>query len=611
MAGKDDIPPAIQEAFDHLVASGIAQIVEELRPATARRWLGDAEFSCQVHVPQPNKADIPPLVELRVAIPATFPLARIDVFPVDCTVRGFPHQDAETGKLCLQPSSNAPWDITRLKCYLEWAAAWLRDAARGTLLAAGDPYELPDFSRRKLKLPFDFPLFFDETAANFQVWRQWVGCTGAVRLKILKAPKALVPVSFRLPDDHGDYEPAFADVLLETPVLRGRWLLLPDIRALHHRPPQTYEELRKLCEGSDIGLDDVLREAWNEDNQAFNCGLLLVGFPIPRFVGQQPSEIHWQPLVIETWRQDKRRKTFRKQSRRKLFEQVTLRDKLAPNRSLPWGKCTNIAGERLYARGGCDESLQSVKTAVCGCGALGSVVCELLVRGGVSHLSMFDSDTVEVGNLCRHTLNGADVGRSKARALAHRLSTTNPLANIQGYCVGFPLPPTIPKDLTKARDRLLDSDLFIDCTTDEGAFIWLSELARTHRKRLVSLFFNFGATVLTLCSSGKHTPCAKVCRRLYQDVSSGKTPVSPGEWDPEPTSNEFVIPGAGCWHPTFPAANRHVWMLAAAAVDVLSQTLPKPPQTDGLGVLIRRNNVVDDDASPKPLVEITWMKAYR
>ena len=609
MAARDDIPLATRRAFEDLRAAGTVPIVAELRPAKEARNTSDAEFVCRVDVPHPNQEDLPPQVDLRVVVPATFPLTRIDVYPLYEAVRGFPHQDAETGKLCLRPSSEAPWNAARLTCYVEWAREWLRDAAQGTLLAPGDPYELPDFSRKRLELRFEKPLFFEESASTFEVWRSWIGRSGAVTLKWLKWPEALVPLSFALPDNAGERETSFAETLLDKPVLHGFWLLLPDIRAFRHRPAQTFGELRHLCEQTGIDFDRVLRSAWSVDDQEH--GVLLVGFPIPQFVGAEPSEIHWQPLIVKTWRQDKRKKTFRKQSQRQLFEQVVLHDSFAPAEQLPWGKSTNVTAERLYARGRHHIALRSLKTVVCGCGALGSAVSELLVRGGVSHLALFDNDTVDIGNLCRHTLDGTDLGYGKAKALAMRLLTTNPLADIRGFGVSVPLPSTIPSNQRDAQERLLDADLLIDCTTDEGAFIWLSGFAKTHRKRLVSLFFNFGATVLTLCVSGKHTPCAKVCRKLYADIGEGRTAVTPQQWEPEPLPDEYVLPGAGCWHSTFPAAGGDVWLLAAAAVDVLNNHLPKPLGTDGLGVLIRRSAVEDVAALPDRLVEIAWRQAYR
>jgi len=608
MPARELIPPTTQQAYDVLCAANIVGIVEALRPATGASDTGDAEFRCRVCVPHPNLENLPPQVSLRVVVPAAFPLAVIDVYPVEESVRGFPHQDAETGKLCLRPGAEAPWDITRLQCYIAWAIDWLREAAQGTLLAPGDPYELPDFSRRDQRLPTEKSVYFVESAASFDLWRPWAGQCGDVTLQALKETPALAAVSFRFPDEALPYEPPFNESLLEKKQLCGRWLLLPNIRHFRHRPAQTYAEMRELCNRHNVSFDLVLRPPWEVDNQEF--GVLLVGFPIPRVVGAEPCEIHWQPLIFNTWRQDKKQKSSGHQSKQDLFRQISVRGTFAPTKPLPWGKSTNVAGERLFARTGHQKSL-TAKTVLCGCGAVGSAVAELLVRGGAANLTLCDKEPLEIGNLCRHTLAGTDVRWNKAGRLAGRLATTNPLADIKSYEVSIPLPPTIPRQLDAIWARLCDADLLIDCTTDEGAFLWLDQFARTHHKRLVSIFFNFGATMLTLCASGKTTSCKRVCELLYKDIQTGQTPVAEDQWDVRPPQNEYVLPGAGCWHPTFPAAGSHVWMLAAAAVNVLIPYLAKPLCTDGLGVLIRRSPTDVDIAGPRPLLEIAWLKAYR
>lgn len=612
MNESDAIPDAIRRAFESLKRAGAVEIIAPLRQVQDGRYPGDTEFRCRVDVPHPNAENLPPTVVLRVVVAATFPLCTVDVYPEDETVSGFPHQDAETGKLCLRPSFEAPWDVTRLERYLEWAKEWLRDAAQGALLAPGDPYELPDFSRRDLKLPYDGCLLFDESAANFRLWEQWIGKSGVLELKEMIAPPGFAAVSFEFPNGAGVHQPPLSSTLF-TPhsSLRGRWILLPRIDVFRHRPAQRFDELEALCRSQTIQFKRELCKAWEQDNKGVECGLLLIGFPIPRTVGDKSAEIHWQPLIISTCRLDKKRKPSKKVSRQSVFERVVAPSTFGPSQPLPWGKSTNIAHARLFARGGHDEILRGTKMAVCGCGALGSIVCELLVRGGVSHMSIFDNDLFSVDNQCRHTLDGTHVGKRKATALARRLATTNPLGSIRGFPFALPLPPKIPKDMDDANAALHEAELLIDCTTDEAAFIWLNDFARAHRKRLVSIFFNFGAEVLTLCVSGKHTSCEKVCRRLYQDVRDGQTPVSPGQWDPEPASDEFIIPGAGCWHPTFPAVNSHVWMLAAAAVDVMNFHLPRPPGCDGLGALVRRNKIRDCHGIPTPLIEIAWMRRYR
>jgi adenylyltransferase/sulfurtransferase len=88
---------------------------------------------------------------------------------------------------------------------------------------------------------------------------------------------------------------------------------------------------------------------------------------------------------------------------------------------------------------------------LCGCGALGSVIADLLVRAGVGTLRIVDRDFVELSNLQRQALfDEADArnGTPKAVAAAEKLRRTNSTvaietivadinpANIEGFCEG-------------------------------------------------------------------------------------------------------------------------------------------------------------------------------
>lgn len=74
------------------------------------------------------------------------------------------------------------------------------------------------------------------------------------------------------------------------------------------------------------------------------------------------------------------------------------------------------------------ERLAQSRVLVCGCGALGSVAAELLVRAGVGHVRIVDRDFVEITNLQRQSLyDEADVaaGMPKAVAAAEKLRRVN------------------------------------------------------------------------------------------------------------------------------------------------------------------------------------------
>ncbi len=65
---------------------------------------------------------------------------------------------------------------------------------------------------------------------------------------------------------------------------------------------------------------------------------------------------------------------------------------------------------------------------LCGCGALGSTIANLLVRAGVGNLRIVDRDVVEIGNLHRQSLfDEADAAAKtpKAVAAAEKLRTVN------------------------------------------------------------------------------------------------------------------------------------------------------------------------------------------
>ncbi|TWT81892.1 Molybdopterin-synthase adenylyltransferase [Planctomycetes bacterium CA13] len=104
------------------------------------------------------------------------------------------------------------------------------------------------------------------------------------------------------------------------------------------------------------------------------------------------------------------------------------------------------------------QSMISQSTvSVLGCGALGTVACEILARAGVGHLRLIDRDIVEWTNLQRQSLfdeSDATQGRAKAQAAAERLESINSKVAIE------PLVADVTADNI---DSLLQgSDLVID-----------------------------------------------------------------------------------------------------------------------------------------------------
>jgi adenylyltransferase/sulfurtransferase len=115
-------------------------------------------------------------------------------------------------------------------------------------------------------------------------------------------------------------------------------------------------------------------------------------------------------------------------------------------RFAPWGEASQ-------------ERLRSGRVLVCGCGALGCVVAETLVRSGVGFIRLVDRDFVDLDNLHRQVLfDESDAAEQlpKAVAAARRLAAVNSQVEIEPVVV----------DLNAENIRRLadDVDLVVDGT---------------------------------------------------------------------------------------------------------------------------------------------------
>lgn len=65
---------------------------------------------------------------------------------------------------------------------------------------------------------------------------------------------------------------------------------------------------------------------------------------------------------------------------------------------------------------------------IIGCGSVGSTLAELLIRNGLTKLTLWDFDTVEPHNVSNQMFRHADIGRLKTEALRDLLIEINPEA---------------------------------------------------------------------------------------------------------------------------------------------------------------------------------------
>src|SRR5438132_8321442 len=96
---------------------------------------------------------------------------------------------------------------------------------------------------------------------------------------------------------------------------------------------------------------------------------------------------------------------------------------------------------------------------LCGCGALGTVLANALVRAGVGHLRLVDRDFIETNNLQRQVLfDEHDVAENlpKAEAAARKLGAINSSVFVEQVVSDI--------DRTNIMELIRDADLILDGT---------------------------------------------------------------------------------------------------------------------------------------------------
>ncbi len=105
------------------------------------------------------------------------------------------------------------------------------------------------------------------------------------------------------------------------------------------------------------------------------------------------------------------------------------------------------------------RKLLESRVTLCGCGALGTVLANALVRGGVGHVRIVDRDFIETHNLQRQILfDETDVAANlpKAEAAARKLRVVNSAVTVE--------PVVTDIDRTNIETLCADADVILDGT---------------------------------------------------------------------------------------------------------------------------------------------------
>lgn len=542
-------------------------------------------LSCTLSVDVPADSPVPATTSWWVQVAPTYPAGRLELYPANHggITQTFPHQSFNgegrselpwrSGNLCLRTdigplrrdeSADEPFTAARR---LVWnvgrARRWLELAAREQLLREGDPFELPDF-----RFGGGGRLAFAETPARWQQWKDCAADCGFVQLQRMEVGQPVLVVA-RFEDSAGQpvVEPqSWGRMVREqaSTAVRGVWLRVPDVpKVPPWQAPATWSELKRVladqgCEVSSLlpKLLDVLRHAGEDSPSA---PPLLVGFPIPAVVGQPPVSMHWIGFELPILARGNDVPNGFRPNRKGWY----LRDeqRLGRRDRLPWYESQSWSDDDLTGRGRVPDELRAARVVLIGAGGLGSAVGELLARGGVRSLLVFDGETLEAGNLVRHTLTLGDVGANKAEALARHLEGVSPHLEVEAVAGVF---PEVPEEHQPFVQR---ADLVIDTTADDALLVELERYAWEPPRVFVSLCLGVhGRRSYAFAVRSSSFPRQEYVDWIAPFLEEAWKGVDPALWPRE---------GLGCWDPLLPVRGTRVTLLAALAVEWLGEILQR------------------------------------
>lgn len=585
--GRGALHDEIKEAFDKLVSDH-----PEIETVSAVGSFSDVEvcknekdnekwsFSIRLKDVRDKKGA---LVTLEFRGDSMFPWSEVEVFTENYC--GLPHQRLRDGKLCLDPERILNADSAKIEGVYQQALEWLNDAYSCRLAKQGEPYEFPDFYHgRQTRIEVSCRLLYAEDGKGFEFVQNVEKEKRYGVAELVYSKKNMHEAylrSLRVQDCECQFEDSNWPVSAADGIIRTvPFVVFDDIDIVSHRPPITWGELLGKIRNERDDVEKLLKCEWEANR--YQNGYLLVGWFAPKVYGEEVSHLAWRFASFATreWeREHVKMRTANCRERRRRASNWINSEILDEGAYVAWCPSDNISQSERLIRWRLSAPLRNSKICLVGCGALGSQVAELLVRGGCRRLVLVDSDFVEYGNLCRHVLTSLSVGEKKASMLALRLKSIIPDGCIEVYTCGLPGDGT---EISRcAQNAVSSSDVVIDCTGDVNCGMWLSLLTGNNKlARGVRAFMSGEAEFLSLCLSGKNRSLHKVEIALNETMQ--RSPEWEGmDWERYKAKDELMVRGAGCWSATFPGSWINITMFAGVVVNRINAWLQTPYDWDG------------------------------
>jgi hypothetical protein len=208
------------------------------------------------------------------------------------------------------------------------------------------------------------------------------------------------------------------------------------------------------------------------------------------------------------------------------------------------------------------NSFQGKAVHIWGCGGLGSWIAEFIARAGATTITVCDPGTITGGLLVRQNYTEADIGKTKADALATRLRA-----------IRDDLIVTVAEGLVPDPAVSLSADLIIDATVSRSITTCLDALAGQQRKALIAQVATDARTgtlgIANICAPGATDTPSEL------DDQAGRSVLADGGLElyhplwAEAAEGDELIPTRGCSVPTFHGSAADLAAVAATLVNMV------------------------------------------
>ena len=516
-----------------------------------------------------------------VVVEPTYPQGKVKIFPdIDNSITTTLYHQANnyfisknglwrSGSLCvdvntLSSHNPEPFSVEgRMLFHVQRAIEWLKLAANDSLVNRNELFELPEFNDKNF---LNCQFASSEDTVTFMQWEDTDCRYGMVDIDCYKSkPTVFYPKTFYSVDNKPVHYTHWGTALEKQNserLLKSPWILLKNVPVLYDwQVPETWEELKKVCESQGCDIKAILRESSRYLRDGIPH-LFLLGFPIPKYWFQENEIIYRKAFLLPTLSYGHQiPKDFRKNEKGYWHRDVT--EVLKTNRRIDWILSENWSQEEISQRGKMSKAMLRKRILLIGAGCIGASMAEILVRSGIYNLSIADSDIFKVGNLSRHTLNLNSIGSDKCTSICSHLNTITPHAEIE---------PITNQLLLNFENSALHTniesfDIIIDCTGEDSVLNTLSSIELKRPHCLISVSVGFGAKKLYINMQNNTNYSFD---EFYKFIS----PYTEADLK-EIDENSLPRDGIGCWHPTFPARSDDVWMAASIAVKNIEKYIGK------------------------------------